>query len=105
MENINYDRGDSVGRITSLGMGNEMGKTAGSTLARMPEMQFSYEKYMNEIHGLIDQIEKKVRPITLDIEGSLRAEKPTFPDSGTQLESNLRAIMNRLERVNDSIIV
>lgn len=88
------------------GGGNILGaKMAGSTLDRMPEGCFSYEKYMNEIHGLLDSIEKKTRPIALDLEGSIRAEKPTFPDSGTQLESNLRAVMNRLEKINDSIVV
>jgi len=103
MQGIDYGREVSTGSYDKFGPG-DIGKVAGSTLARI-DTQFSYEKYIHEIHCLIDQIEKKTRPVCLDVEGMIRQEKPTFPDSGTLLESSLRAIMNRLETINESIIV
>ncbi len=67
--------------------------------------EFAYEKYISEMHQLITKLEDKIRPCCLDFEGSVRLEKPTFPSSGTRLETELRGVMERLDRVVDAVIL
>lgn len=67
--------------------------------------EYGYEKYISEMHQLISKLEDKIRPVCLDFEGSVRVEKPTFPSSGTRLETELRGLMERLDRVVDAVIL
>lgn len=81
---------------------NSASKMMGSSTA---SREFAYEKYISEMHQLISKLEDKIRPVCLDTEGSVRVEKPTFPSSGTRLESELRGVMERLDRVVDAVIL